>query len=368
MPAVIEPQSSLVDHIANSICFMPDATHGVVRALDAMDISATNTRIIMTNSYHLARRPGVKTIRALGGFKQMLGWNGYVVTDSGGFQAYSIIRTNPSLGRISNEGLLFAPDPSERPLKLTPEKAILNQLRVGTDLVYCLDDCTHSDADDATQRSSVQRTVQWARRCKTTLDRAVDSQLCGIRQRPPLFGIVQGGSNKALRKQCAEELLEIGFDGYGYGGWPLDNAGSLLVDMLAYTRELIPRAMPMHALGIGHPYGVAACAGMGYQLFDSALPTRDARRGRIYTFSNPSSVNFESRDWLRVIHIGDAAYHKQTGPVSDACDCHTCKHCSVGYLRHLWKIEDASFLRLATIHNLRFMAELTERLVKSKAA
>lgn len=367
MPAPIEPQNSLVDHIANSIHFMPDATHGVVRALDAADIRDTNTQIIMTNSYHLARRPGVKAVRALGGFKQMLGWTGYVVTDSGGFQAYSIIRTNPSLGRISNEGLLFAPDPSERPLKLTPEKAILNQLRIGTDLIYCLDDCTHSDADHATQRGSVQRTVQWARRCKITLDRALESQLCGIRQRPLLFGIVQGGSNEALRKQCAEELLEIGFDGYGYGGWPLDGAGSLLVDMLAYTRELIPCGTPMHALGIGHPYSVAACARMGYQLFDSALPTRDARRGRIYTFVEATSLKLDSRDWLRVIHIGDATYSRETGPLSDDCDCHTCTHCSLGYLRHLWKVEDASFLRLATIHNLRFMARLTERLMVSKA-
>ncbi|MFL5626062.1 MAG: tRNA-guanine transglycosylase, partial [Ktedonobacteraceae bacterium] len=163
------------------------------------------------------------------------------------------------------------------------------------------------------------------------------------------------------RKQCAQALLEIGFDGFGFGGWPLDNQGHLLTDILAYTRELVPVQFPMHALGVGHPLNVVECTKLGYGMFDSAMPTRDARHCRLYAFTQEAGL--EDR-WLTYIYVNDDKYIKSDDPVSRFCDCLCCTNYSLGYLHHLFKINDALFFRLATLHNLRFMAQLTERLRK----
>ncbi len=174
----------------------------------------------------------------------------------------------------------------------------------------------------------------------------------------------KGGGLRDLRRSCAEQLLEIGFDGYGYGGWPLDRDGNLLTDMLAYTRELIPAQYPLHALGVGHPQNVVACFELGYGLFDSAMPTRDARHGRLYAYTaavgTPGSVLKDN--WLKFIYIDDERYMRLDAPVSPGCDCLTCRRYSLGYLRHLFKMNDSLYPRLATIHNLRFMTQLTTRL------
>ena len=169
----------------------------------------------------------------------------------------------------------------------------------------------------------MDRTISWAKRCRTEFDRLTSrTRLDGASQMPKLFAVVQGGGDKVERKRCAEALLEIGFDGYGYGGWPLDAEYSLLDEMLGYVRELIPAEYPLHALGVGHPENVAACARMGYQMFDSALPTRDARRGRLYTFTGPDGLRGE---WFQAIYIHDKEHIRAAGPLSDHCDCPTCQ-------------------------------------------
>jgi queuine tRNA-ribosyltransferase len=179
-------------------------------------------------------------------------------------------------------------------------------------------------------------------------------------QRPLLFGVVQGGGSFELRKRCAEALLEIGFDGFGYGGWPLDRQGILLTDIITYTRQLIPAQYPMHALGVGHPANVAACAKIGYGIFDSAMPTRDARHARLYVFTEGADAL--NRKWFAYRYVNDDKYIKHDEPVSRLCDCLCCQRYSLGYLHHLFKIGDSLFFRLATIHNLRFMSMLTQRL------
>jgi queuine tRNA-ribosyltransferase len=156
-----------------------------------------------------------------------------------------------------------------------------------------------------------------------------------------------------------EALLEIGFDGYGYGGWPLDEDYKLLDEMLAYVRELIPAEFPLHALGVGHPESVAACTRMGYQMFDSALPTRDARRGRLYTFNTPEEL---TGDWFKTIYIHDEEHIRSAAPLSEYCDCPTCQSYSRGYLHHLFRLNDHLYFRLATVHNLRFMRQLEDRM------
>jgi queuine tRNA-ribosyltransferase len=340
--------------------FLPDATQGVVRAVDSLDLERCGVPAVVMNTFHLMQRPGTSTIHALGGLHRMSGWPHPIVTDSGGFQAYSLIRQNPRYGSLSKQGITFQPEGAARKFQLTPEKSVQLQISYGADVVICLDDCTHVDDPLTAQRESVRRTIDWARRSKTEFTRLMEQKRLAEDQRPLLFGVIQGGGSKELRRECAEALLAVGFDGFGYGGWPLDGEGKLLTDIIAYTRDLIPGHLPMHALGVGHPANVAACARLGYGLFDSAMPTRDARHGRLYVF-NSAEVTLTG-DWFSYIYVGDDKHIKQSAPPSPECDCLGCARYSLGYLHHLFKISDALFPRLATIHNLRFMVRLMERL------
>lgn len=343
--------------------FLPDATLGVVRSLDAGDLEACQVQAIVMNTYHLMLRPGSTTISSLGGLHQMSGWNKPIVTDSGGFQVYSLIHQNPKFGRIGDDGIIFKPEGSERKYRLTPEKCIQLQMGYGSDVVICLDDCTHVDASRSKQEDSVRRTIAWAKRCKQEYLKQLEERKLSSEKKPHIIAVVQGGGFEDLRKQCADELLAIGFDGYGFGGWPLDGKGNLLVDILAYVREIIPAQFPLHALGVGHPENVRICHGLGYSTFDSAMPTRDARHARLYVYTAGEGL---SGDWFRYLYINDEKYIKEKRPLSDFCDCWTCRHYSAGYLRHLYKIDDMLYYHLATIHNVRFMTQLCERMKQSQ--
>ncbi len=338
--------------------FLPDGTLGVVRAVDARDLQEAGITAVVMNVYHLMQKPGSSTIAALGGLHRMAAWDRPIITDSGGFQAYSLIRQNARAGRISDNGISFQPEGAERKFQLTPEKSVQLQLAYGSDVVICLDDPTHVDDPPAEQRASVQRTLRWARRCRDEFDRQLEQRRLG-EQRPLLFAVVQGGGDYALRRECAEALVAIGFDGFGFGGWPLDAQGRLLHDLLAHTRALIPPHLPMHALGVGHPQSVVECARMGYQIFDSALPTRDARAGRLYAFAEGAAPTARlAGPWFDIVYAADKKYIKAQGPIYPGCDCFTCRHYALGYLHHLQKAGETLFLRLATIHNLHFMARL----------
>ncbi len=339
--------------------FLPDATQGVVRALDAQDLLACGVPALQTNVFHLMQKPGTSTVQALGGLHRMMGWGRPIVTDSGGFQAYSLIRQDPRSGRLSDRGLAFRPEGAPRKFQFTPEKSIQLQVGYGADILICLDDCTHPEDPPAVQEESVRRTVAWARRCRAEFDRLVQEKRLAAGKRPLLLAVVQGGASLSLRRRCAEELLAIGFDGYGYGGWPLDGAGNLLAEVFAFLRELIPRRFPLHALGVGHPAHVAACVRMGYGLLDSVMPTRDARHGRLYVWNGPAGLSGDSFSYL---YVGDNRHIKAAGPVSPYCDGPCCRRYSLGYLHHLFKLGDGLYQRLATMHNLRFMAQLMERL------
>jgi queuine tRNA-ribosyltransferase len=294
----------------------------------------------------------------------MSGWQRPIITDSGGFQAYSLIRQNPKFGSMSSKGISFQPEGSNRKYQLTPEKSVQLQLAYGADVVICLDDCTHVDSSDEVQEISVDRTIAWAKRSRETFDKLLKDKKYAEGQKPLLFGVIQGGGIFEERKRCAEALLEIGFDGFGYGGWPLDGEGNLLTDILKYTRSLIPPEYPMHALGIGHPYNVLACYQLGYGIFDCAMPTRDARHGRLYSFVNSSETPHAglTGKWLKYIYINDEEHIKANLPITEGCDCLTCARFSRGYLHHIFKMNDSLYHRLATIHNLRFMTQLCDRI------
>lgn len=340
--------------------YLPDATFGQVRALDAVDTESCGTQAVMMNIFHLMQRPGASTVKSLGGLQSFSGWKKAIFTDSGGFQAWSLIRQNSKFGSLNENGIAFTPEGSRRKFLLTPEKCVQLQVSFGSDVVFCLDDCTHIDEPDEEQRLSVQRTIRWAQRCRAAFDRLVQEKRIPADRQPKLFAIVQGGRSQNLRRECAEALLEMGFDGYGYGGWPLDERGALVEDMIMLTRELIPQEYPMQALGIGYPPYIARCYALGYGLFDSAMPTRDARHGRLYTFQRTPSGKeaAESDDWFSYMYISDRRHIKSSAPVEKGCACPLCTRYSLGYLHHLYKLNDALYLRLASMHNLHFMVRL----------
>lgn len=343
--------------------FIPDGTFGVVRSLDIYDLQACRVQAVMMNTFHLMQKPGSSTIQAMGDLHAFSGWQGPIFTDSGGFQAYSLIHENSKFGQVTDDGIRFSPDGSQRKFLLTPEKCIRLQMRYGSNLLFCLDDCTHVDELQVAQKTAVKRTIAWAKRCKREYERILEQKKIEPKKKPLLFGIVQGGQSYVLRKECAQELLDIGFDGYGFGGWPLDADGELVEDMVAYLRELIPNQYPLHALGIGKPDNIARSFAIGYQLFDSAMPTRDARHGRIYRFTG--SFHIQDNKWWEFVYIQDQRHIKDGHPIDENCDCLTCRRYSMAYLHHLFKIGDGLYQRLATIHNLRFITQLCEKLGRS---
>jgi len=344
--------------------FLPDATFGVVRSVDAEDLLKSGIEGVVMNTFHLMQKPGSSTIQSLGGLHRMSGWQKLIVTDSGGFQAYSLIHQNPKNGSINDQGIHFKPEGAGRKFLMTPEKTIQLQVAYDSDVVICLDDCTHVDAPLAAQRESVHCTIAWGKRCKAEFQKLMSGKKIEPDQHPKIFAVIQGGGIPELRRECAEALLEVGFDGFGFGGWPLDGKGNLLEDILGFTREIIPSEIPMHALGVGHPENIFKAYQLGFQIFDSAMPTRDARHARVYAFNQQKWL---SGEWMRYVYLNDEKHIKTNRPISEFCDCPTCGKYTLGYLHHLFKAGDTLFFRLATIHNLRFMSSLVQRLRESRA-
>ncbi|MEA3326656.1 MAG: tRNA guanosine(34) transglycosylase Tgt [Chloroflexota bacterium] len=343
--------------------FLPDATLGYVRAVDTQGLLAVNLQALVMNSFHLMQKPGSSTIRAFNGLHNFTGWPGLIITDSGGFQAYSLIHESTKFGSLTDNGIIFRPEGKNRKFILTPEKSIQQQISYDSDVIICLDDCTHVKSDRETQEISVKRTLNWAKRCKQEYLHQMSLRKMDEAHRPMIFGVIQGGGYPDLRRKCAEGLLEIGFDGFGYGGWPLDSNGNLLEEIVALTRELIPAEFPMHALGIGHPLNLMRTYQLGYAIFDCSLPTRDARHGRLMRFNVSADTQLtEDGRWMEYVYIQDKKYIKDNRPISQYCDCPICQNYSLGYLHHLFKTSDWLYQRMATLHNLRFMTQLTERL------
>ncbi len=339
--------------------FLPDATRGVVRAVDSADLEGCGVTGLVMSTFHLMQHPGSSVIQQHGGLHRFAHWDRPIVTDSGGFQVYSLVRQNPKSGSLSEKGMIYRAEDGSK-YNLSPEKSIQLQVSYGGDIVFCLDDCTHVDDSEETQVNSVRRTIKWAKRCREEFDRLMAQKK--PETRPLLFAVVQGGGVLELRRQCAEQLLAIGFDGYGYGGYPLDGEGKLVADIFAYLRELIPPQYPIHALGVGHPQNVVDCFRLGYDIFDSALPTRDARKGRLYRYTGDPALTTFAGKWFEFVYVEDKKHIRETEPISPYCDCAACSGYSLSYLQHLYHIGDALYMRLATIHNLRFMNQLIARL------
>jgi queuine tRNA-ribosyltransferase len=354
--------------------YFPDATRGVVRTVDSRDLQACSVRGLVVNVFHLSSRPGAGLIKQAGGIHRFMNWRQPIASDSGGFQLMSMIRENPKYGTISQRGIHFAGlDAAQqgggrkgggKKVLFTPERSIRLQFDLGSDLVVCLDDCPSPDASPAEVQISVERTVHWAQRCREEFDRQLKARHRGDGPRPLLFGVVQGGYDREMRRRCAEQLLPLGFDGFGFGGWPLTPQGDLAAEILAHTASLLPDELPRFALGVGSPEHIVACYRLGWRIFDCVLPTRDARHGRLYAWNASSldAVGLLAPAFYHFVYVRDEKHKRERGPISTACDCPCCRDYSLGYLHHLFDVGDPLALRLATLHNLRFYTQLLARL------
>jgi len=335
--------------------FFPDATRAVVRSIDSLDLTQAGIKGLIVNTFHLMTQPGTSALEELGGVKGFMSWPGFIISDSGGFQIMSMIHKNQGTGKISNDGpILYSGSPSKRKKHLlTPERSIEVQFSIGADILICLDYFTDPKGNESEIEKSVVTTL-WARRCKDEYLRQVELRGLSDINRPLIFGVIQGGNSKHLREKSAQELIEIGFDGYGFGGWPVTSERDINREILQFTADLMPSDKPKYALGIGYPQDIVDCTKMGYQIFDCVLPTRDARHERLYVFNkDPETTNFLTEKITKYFYILREAYFRDSKPVSEYCDCHTCQNFSAAYLHHLFRLEESLAWRLATIHNLR---------------
>ena len=334
--------------------FLPDATRGAVRAVDADDLRACGVQAVVVNTFHLAANPGTSVVAELGGIHRMMNWAGPVLSDSGGFQIHSLLAGGSAAGAATREGFHYRLDRAGPRKNLSAEGCIRKQVRIGSDICVCLDHCTHPSEPPEQQDLSVRNTIAWAHAGRAEFDRLTTRHA----EKPMLFAVVQGGNDPDRRRRCADELLAVGFDGYGFGGWPVADDGRL-VETVHQVAELIGPARLLWALGIGKPHHVAAAAEWGYDLFDCVIPTRDARHNRLYVFRQwPPRLAGGDADFYETLHVQDKRYVRDAAPVDTTCDCPCCRAYSRAYLHHLFHVRDCLAYRLATLHNLRFYTRL----------
>ena len=341
--------------------FFPDATRAVLKSLDSEDIKETKTLGVLVNTYHLYTDLGKRVLKKFGGIREFMNWQGGVISDSGGFQVMSLCKENE--GKVTDEGVIFNLSKKKK-MKLTPEKSIEFQMLLKPDMAVVLDDFTMPGASKKQVQETVDRTVLWAKRCKAKFEEICEKEGLEKDERPYLLAVVQGGDDLKLRKQCAERLLEMGFDGYGYGGWPMTEEGKFNYDVAERIAKDVPDKYFLHGLGIGKPDEIVRLVKMGYGIFDCVLPTRDARHKRLYVYTAESmdEINVKRKEFWEYLVPNKQRYAADESPISQACDCLLCTKYSRAYLHHLFKIKDMTAGRLATIHNLRFYSILMEKL------
>lgn len=343
--------------------FFPDATRGVIRSLSSEDLIETGTEGLIVNTYHLLSQPGPSVLKSIGGVRNFMNWPGWIISDSGGFQMFSLIQKNKSLGKIHEDGVTFHlhSKSGRKKYLITPEKCIQMQFDIGSDIMIVLDYFTPHTNKYEDIKLSVDWTLDWAKRCKIEFEKQLKARKLSDHNRPHLFSVIQGWNSREERERCAVGLEKIGFDGYGLGGWPFDEDGNLL-DIVKFVGEVTPKDKPKYGLGIGNPQGLVDAISWGYQIFDCVLPTRDARHKRLYVFEkNPKDLLgtiFSSKNWYGYVYPGREKFIRDTEPISKYCDCYTCRNYSMSYLNHLFRIDDSLAWRLSTIHNLYFYSSV----------
>lgn len=336
--------------------FMPDATRASVRGVTSREIQSSGISALVVNTYHLFLQPGESLVKQAGGVHAFMHWDGPILSDSGGYQVFSLIHKNAEMGKITEEGAEFRSVLDGSKHLLTPERAIQIQFDLGVDMMVCLDDPRPNGVPEAEVALAVERTLRWAKRCKIEYEKQIVERGLTEETRPLLFSVVQGGMFRELRARCALGLSEIGFDGYGFGGRHIDEEGNFLEDIVSYTASVIPEGGIRFALGIGTPSDIVRCYAVGWDMFDCVIPTREGRHGRLFLWKNDTLDPLG--DFYETMNINNEQFKEDFAPVDVTCECELCTNYTRAYLKHLFKVADPLALRLASLHNLRFYAKL----------
>jgi queuine tRNA-ribosyltransferase len=321
--------------------FMPVATVGTVKGITPAQLGEVGAQIVLANAYHLALRPGVELIEGLGGLHPFMGWSGPILSDSGGYQVFSLA----SLRKVTEEGVEFRSHIDGAKVALRPEDVVTLQVRLGVDLLMPLDECLPAPAERTDAERASARTLRWAER----------SQAVPVAEGQVLFGIIQGGVFEDLRRQCAAELVALGFSGYAVGGLSVGEAIEMTRDVAAATAAALPTVAPRYLMGVGRPEDLIRFVGMGYDLFDCVLPTRNGRNGMLFTWNGPMNIRLQR-------------YARDPEPVDAQCGCYTCRHFSRAYLRHLATSGEMLGPQLNSLHNLHFYLDLMRQMRAAIAA
>ena len=311
--------------------FMPVGTQATVKTLTAEDLSALNAKIILSNTYHLYLRPGHEIIGAAGGLHSFMNWRGPILTDSGGFQVFSMAELN----KVTEEGVRFQSHIDGSRHFFTPELCIEVQNALGADIIMPLDECLPYPVEHERAKESLGLTLRWAERCKDAHRNPAQA----------LFGIVQGATYRDLRIECARELVKMDFPGYALGGLSVGETPAAMYEIVDYTTDELPPEKPRYLMGCGPPLDIFEAVERGVDMFDCVMPTRNARNASLMTSQG-------------VVIIKNARYAKDFSPLDAECECPTCRNYTRAYLRHLFKAGEITALRLATLHNLHFMLTL----------
>ncbi|HJX10167.1 MAG TPA: tRNA guanosine(34) transglycosylase Tgt [Candidatus Binatia bacterium] len=320
--------------VVETPAFMPVGTQGTVKAMLPRDLREMGCQMVLGNTYHLYLRPGHELIRDLGGLHKFMGWDGPILTDSGGYQIFSLAPTC----KITEEGARFQSHLDGSSHTLTPEKAVEIQEALGSDVAMVLDECIPHDATRDYVRASTERTIRWAERCLKA--KSHRDQL--------MFGIIQGGMFEELRAGCAGAMTPMPFDGFAVGGLGVGEGEELLRSIGSFTAGLLPENRPRYLMGVGRPQDILAAVRAGFDLFDCVIPTRNARNGTLFTFRGKLSIK-------------RAEYADDPRPLDDACGCYTCRHFSRAYLRHLFLAGEILSAQLNSLHNLYFYHQIMKR-------
>jgi len=319
-----------VHGVIDTPCFMPVGTQGTVKTISPAELEEAGASIILANAYHLFLRPGMEVIRKAGGLHKFISWGGSILTDSGGYQIFSLARFR----KVSDEGVEFQSPIDGLKHFLTPENIIEIQRDLGSDIIMPLDECVHYPCAKDYAEIAMNRTIDWVRRSKSVKPAG---QL--------LFGIVQGATYEDLRKQCAQRLVEIGFDGYAIGGISVGEPKNLRYNIMNFTVAYLPRENPRYLMGLGMPADILEAVREGIDLFDCVIPTRYGRNGTAFTSEGKLTIR-------------NAPYISDYRALDENCFCYTCRNFSRAYLRHLFNCDEILGLRLVSLHNVHFYLEL----------
>ncbi len=328
-------QLSFARGVVETPAFMPVGTYGTVKAMTPAELREVGAQIVLGNTFHLMMRPGETLIRQFGGLHQFMNWEGPILTDSGGFQVWSL----KELRKLTEEGVHFQSPVNGDKLFLTPERAIEVQQALGSDIVMQFDECTPYPADQKAARVSMELSARWAQRCKTA----------HAGEGGALFGIVQGGMHAGLRRESLHRLTQIGFDGYALGGLSVGETETERLHVLDALMPAMPVERPRYLMGVGTPRDLVQAVSRGMDLFDCVMPTRNARNGHLFTSQG-------------VVRIRNSAHKSDAGPLDPACACPTCRDYSRAYLHHLDKCKEILGARLNTYHNLFYYQQLMRRM------